>query len=251
MCNGDVMKHVAVCFLFIMAFVSVYGAGVELKNENLRYNAEYHLGPVRITAGQAEVNINFDGKTFNGTFNGHSIPWHGRVYSVSDTLSATITESTGLSHEQVIYENGWYTKPMVKHLESGKFDPHNPENYKNIYGRGKLDASDGTMEAITITADMLSLFYYFKEINFASMSAGQVIKIPVTLPDGDIQHVVITFKGSDIYNDHKTYKVVFEYSYHGEMANYPVTCQIDQISRIPLLFSSNIKIGHIELVLNP
>lgn len=244
------MKHVAICFSLILAFISA-NASVVIKNENLRYNAEYHFGLIRITAGHADVNINFDGNTFTGTFNGHSIPWHGRVYSVSDTLHATITKSTGLSHEQVIYENGWYTKPMVKHLASGKFDRRNPENYKNIYGRGELDASNGTMEAVTITADMLSLFYYFKEIDFASLKCGQTIKIPVTLPDGDIQHVVITYKGTDNYNDHNTFKVVFEYSYHGQIANYPVTCQIDQKSRIPLLFSSNIKIGHIELVLKP
>lgn len=244
------MRFITVCLSFLMAFGSV-NAGVVLNNETLRYDAEYHLGIVRITAGRAEINVNLDGDMFSGTFNGQSIPWHDRIYAISDTLRASMTKTAGLSLEKVVYENGWYTKPKVKQLTSGKYDSRKPKNYKTIYGQGELDASNGTMEAVTITADMLSLFYYFKEIDFAAMKRGQTIRIPVTLPDGDIQHVVITYKGADNFNDHKTYKVVFEYSYHGQMANYPVTCQIDQDSRIPLLFSANIKIGHIELVLNP
>lgn len=33
------------------------------------------------------------------------------------------------------------------------------------------------------------------------------------------------------------------------MSKYPVTVQHDKATRLPLLFSTNIRIGHIELIL--
>lgn len=104
---------------------------------------------------------------------------------------------------------------------------------------------------VTITADMLSLYYYFSEIDFDRLQPGEKVTIGITLPDGDVQHAEITYNGTDTYNGHNVYATVFEYSYHGEMDNYPVKCLIDSHSRIPLLLSANLKIGHVELVLSP
>lgn len=244
------MRRVAILLIALISF-GLAMRGAEFDNVNLRYNCEYHLGFVRITAGEAYVKVGLEGNLLTGTFNGRSIPWHGRVYSVNDTLRAKIEPARGLSHATVLYENGFYTKPKVRQLESGKFDASNPDNYKDIYGRGKLDASAGTIEAVTITADMLSLYYYFSEIDFDRLQPGEKVTIGITLPDGDVQHVEITYNGTDTYNGHNVYATVFEYSYHGEMDNYPVKCLIDSHSRIPLLLSANLKIGHVELVLNP
>ncbi len=55
---------------------------------------------------------------------------------------------------------------------SDGFNASNPANYKNIKDQGYLNADGQTMEAVTVTADMLGLFYYFYEIDFDSMSGA-------------------------------------------------------------------------------
>ena len=223
-------------------------AQIALQNKTLCYEASYHYGFINISAGNALITFDLDGDRFTGTFNGKSIPIGHRVYAISDTLIATMVEGPGLSRENVTYENGWYTKPNARHPQ---IDFSDPAKYKIINGEGNLNASSGTMEAVTISTDMLALFYYFQQLDYSALTPGQKIDIAVNLPDGDVQQLQIDYLGDDSLNEQETHKLMFNYSYHGVMSNYPVTVQIDKSSKLPLIFSADIKIGHIELILKP
>lgn len=214
---------------------------------SLRYAADYRYGFIKITAGFAEIDVDIDDNTLTATLNGHSIPWHGREYTISDTIVANMSQSGGVYNESVQSESGWYSKPRIAQIANGEFDRDNMDNYRTIYGRGYLDASDETMEAVTISADMLAMFYYFNVLNFGDMSARQNVTINIVLPDGDTQQALITYNGTDSFNGNDVYNVTFEYSYHGQMSNYPVDCMVDVNSRLPLMLSAELKIGHIEL----
>lgn len=221
-------------------------AKITLPEKTLCYEARYHYGLLKITAGDAYINVRLDGDRFTGTLNGQSIPIGHRIYAISDTLEATMVEGRGPAKENVTYENGWYTKPRS---HRPRIDFTNPDHYKNINGGGYLNASSSTMEAVTISTDMLAMFYYFKDIDFSTLKPGQKIDLAINLPDGDVQQLIIDYEGEDTYNDRATHRVTFTYSYHGVMTNYPVTAQIDKESCLPLLLSADIKIGHIELIL--
>ncbi len=221
-------------------------AKVTLPSSPLTYQACYHCGFVKISAGDALITLNLDDDRLTATLNGQSVPIGHRTYAISDTLIASMIETDGMPKEIVTYENGWYSKPRHYHAP---IIFNNPANYRNIHGEGDLDASSGTMEAVTISTDMLALFYYFRTIDFENLTEGQKINIAIDLPDGDVQQLVIDFEGKDNFNGHDSYKLTFNYSYHGSMSNYPVTAQIDTQSRLPLQLSADIKIGHIELIL--
>lgn len=232
--------------VLILVFTYTSSAGVTLPEKTLCYEALYHYGFVKIYAGDAYITVRLDADRFTGTLNGKSIPIGHRVYAISDTLIATIADGSGPAKENVIYENGWYTKPPARRPT---IDFTNPSKYRTINGEGTLDASSGTMEAVAISTDMLALFYYFKDIDFPSLAAGQKTDIAINLPDGDVQQLIIVYEDDDNYNGRDTYRVNFTYSYHGVMSKYPVTVQHDKATRLPLLFSTNIRIGHIELIL--
>ncbi|MDE6007273.1 MAG: DUF3108 domain-containing protein, partial [Muribaculaceae bacterium] len=122
----------------------------------------------------------------------------------------------------------------------------NPANFKNIAGQGELDADSETMEAVTITSDMLGMFYYFHELNFDNMSAGQQVTIPIE--GGYSRSVTVTYNGRSEFGGMPTYSVTFEYSYDGASSGYPVQAQVDQNSRIPVLLSAELAIGHVEMI---
>ena len=233
-----------------MSVTALSANAVTFPEEPLTYEARYHCGFIKIDAGEAEINVSLDGDNFMATMNGQSVPIGHRLYTISDTICTTMSEADGtaLSKETVTYENGWYAKPHSDSncLPAAVFS--NPEYYKNINGGGYLDASNETMEAITISADMLAMFYYFQQFDYSAMQPGQSFEMTVTLPDGDTQQVAVVYEGEDYFNGCATHKMTFTYSYHGVMTHYPVTAQVDATTKLPLLFAADIKIGRIELV---
>lgn len=230
-------------------------AQVNIPPQEIAYDVHYHWGLIDVMIAHGVVSVQTDGNQFYGTLDGNSIPWEGRVFCVSDTLNAVMTPTSGLSHETVTYENGWYRKPSASLYRTGGFDPQDPANYKNIKGQGYLNASGDTMEAITVTADMLGMYYYFHEIDFDSMAPGSSINIPITVDGGYQQNVVVTYHGPSTYSVggalYPTYSCQFEYSYHGAMSGYPVQVQVARNSRVPLLLSASLPVGQIEMIHNP
>ena len=237
-----------------MALASVVAmmAQVRIPYNEINYNAHYHWGLVDVMIGHGKITLSQQGNELFATFDGNTIPWDGRVYCISDTLRATFTPGYPLSQETVTYENGWYMKPKVSAYRGGTFDPADPANYKNIKGEGGLDVSDQTMEAIVITADMLGLFYYYKEIDFENMPEGRTVTIPINVVDGESQSVTITYNGKSSVDaggvTYSTYSTVFEYTYNGVPSGYPVNAEVDVDSRIPVMLSASLPIGKVELI---
>ncbi|MDE6143343.1 MAG: DUF3108 domain-containing protein, partial [Muribaculaceae bacterium] len=243
------LSLVALCIAFVSR------AQGDIPYTEINYNVHYHWGFVDVMIAHGVVGMQKEGDRFSATLDGNSIPWNGRVFCVSDTLKATMTPGNGLPSETVDYINGWYLKPKVTLYRSHGFDPSNPANYKNIKGGGNLDASPETMEAITVTADMLGLFYYFREIDFNSMSDGQQITIPIVVSGGSPEKVVVTYNGKSSFKtddaSYPTYSVRFEYSYGGRMSGYPVDAQVSAENRLPVLISASLPIGKVEMIYHP
>lgn len=241
--------------LIIMLLMCVFGANsmVNIPPTELNYNVHYHWGFVNVMIAHGVVDMQTDGENFIASLDGNSIPWNGRVFCISDTLKAVMTPSpSGLSNERVTYENGWYMKPKTEAYRNINYSLQNPADYKNINGQGTLDADGETMEAVTVTADMLGLFYYFHEIDFENMNEGDQITIPFTGQDGTPGKVEVTYRGKSTYKTdemtYPTYSVCFEYSYHGAMSGYPVLAEVAMETRIPVLLSANLPIGKVEMI---
>lgn len=237
-------KTIMLLFAFFAALAGK--AQVQIPYQELLYNVHYHWGLIDVNIGHGRITLSSQGDQFRATLDGNTIPWEGRVFCVSDALNATMTPGTPYSHENVTYETGVYLKPKVMEYRSEGFVASNPANYKNIAGQGELDADAETMEAVTITADMLGMFYYFHEIDFGSMTPGQQITLPIE--GGYSRSVTVTYNGPSNYGGYSTYSVTFEYSYEGASSGYPVQAQVDRSSRIPVLLSAELAIGHVEMI---
>lgn len=245
------MKKTILLILVLLCGVAARGQ-VSIPYSEYNYNVHYHWGLIDVMIAHGIATVQTNGNRFTATLDGNSIPWNGRVFCVSDTLITTMSPGAGFSNEKVDYINGWYMKPKTSLYRSSSFNPNDAANYKNIKGEGKLDASGNTMEAITVTADMLALYYYFREIDFESMNEGARFTLPFTGEDGSANKVVITYEGKSQFKAdetlYHTYAVKFEYSYGDSMSGYPVECQIAADSRIPLLFSASLPVGKVEMI---
>lgn len=245
------MKKTLLFIAILIASLSAL-AQVNLPYQKLNYKVHYHLGPINVHIANGTATIYTEGNELRATLAGESIPWKGHVFCVSDTLYAKMTPSNGYSKEKVIYENGWYRRPTTAQFKSGSFDSQNPANYKSIQGQGSLDASAETMEAITVTADMLGLYYFYHEIDFEKLDPGQQIIIPIISQSGSPEKAVINYIGKSTFDDEGTiypvYEITYEFTFDGQMSGYPVKTYIGQFDRIPLYMSASLPIGHVEMI---
>ncbi|MCH5235349.1 MAG: DUF3108 domain-containing protein [Muribaculaceae bacterium] len=241
-------------FLTLAVFACMFAyAGNPIQPTVIPYNVNYHWGIIDVNIAHGTVKYESDGTNFHGTLDGVSIPWEGHVIVVSDTLKAQFLPGEKYSREKIDYQSGWYRRPKAKYFRSNDYDAANPANYKNIAGEGQYDASNASMEAITITSDMIAMYYYAREIDFESLQPNQQITIPI---EGVYaQEVVITYLGKGSYEienvTYPTYNCMFEYNYKQKMSGYPVQMRIHQTDRIPVFLSASIPVGKVEMIYNP
>lgn len=239
------MKRTLFLFAAMVALIaSSAKATVKIPSTSLTYDVVYHWGLINKVAGHGYVNYHTYGNTYMASLQGSSIPWGGKIYTVNSSLRATFgPERDGVSTETVDAIRGVYSKPDVGS------NPHSAP-YRTIYGAGTLDASSETMEAVTIMSDMLSIFYYARQLGFATMPAGRELEIPI-VRDGVEQTLYITYKGVQSYSyggySTEAYAIEFRYTYNGAPDRFPVTCLIGTDSRIPVMFSADLLIGHVEM----
>lgn len=232
-------------FLTTMVLTAITAQGaVNIPLTMASYDVYYHWGFINKLAGHGYASYQASDNRFSAELKGHSIPWGGRIYTASTSLNCNfIPDESGISEEFVSAMQGRYSKPFVG---------HNPclAKFKTIYGGGTLDASPQTMEAIEIMADMLSIFYYARELDFKALTPGQELEIPIKR-NGVSQTLYLTYKGlSDFsYNGYSTraYNIEFRYTYNGHPDKYPVNCLIDSLTLIPVEFSASILIGDIQM----
>lgn len=243
------MKKILIAIMLLFS-VFLGRAGVKIPYTEIPYNVNYHWGIIDVMIAHGTVGIESDGESFRGTLDGVSIPWEGHIILVSDTLKFDILPGSGLSKERVNYQAGWYRRPQVKYYRSDTYDSGNPQIYKNIAGQGEYDASNDSMEAITVTSDMLGMFYYAQEFNFPTMTPGQSVTIPI---EGKYaREVVVTYLGEGTYENgdktYPTYNCQFEYTYGGELSGYQVKMRVGKENKLPLFISASLPLGRVEML---
>lgn len=215
----------------IMSLISAAVIAAAAQSHNLVYEVKWKWGLVDISAGYAYANTSLTGDAFSATLSGQSIPWEGRIYKINETMRANATPDA----LNLQYINGVYSKPRVHEQ-----DAETP--YRDILGQGSLNASANTMEAVSVMAHMLGLFYYSGVIDFASMSPGQFKSIPYNNDEGQESVLQIEYLGEIGDN----YSIRFKFSF----CPYHVDSMIDKSTLIPTSFSAEIAIGHVEMNLN-
>lgn len=243
--------------LLLLAFVALISmtakAAVNIPFTNIPYNVNYHWGIIDVNIAHGNVKYECDGTHFSGTLDGVSIPWEGYVIVVADTLRTQMLPGDKYSLEKIEYQSGWYRRPKAKYFRSADYNPSNPENYRTIAGTGEYSASPNTMEAITITSDMVGMYYYAYELDFENLTPNQVVTIPIQ--GVYAQEMLVTYLGKGSYEIdntvYPTYNVMFEYNYKGKMSGYPVQMRIRETDRLPIFLSASIPVGKIEMIYNP
>lgn len=224
----------------------IYANAIDMPTTEFNYDVQYKWGVIDVAIGHGVANVTIDNDQLHGTLNGQTIPWEGRIFSIGDELTAAMSPTSQNNQ----YINGVYRKPKAGEDE----DPNDPANYKSILGEGELNASPETMEAVSVTANMIGMFYFAKAIDFESLSPGDQVEIEIINPEGQnaADHMLITYRGkgdSKAGMPQEVYEVLFNYSLGGQYTDYPVICEISTDQLVPIYFGADLKIGHVDMYL--
>lgn len=239
------MKKYLFSLLLLAGIVSAAYAQLSIPPQTINYKVRYHWGLIDVMIADGTVFVQSDGPNLYGTLNGTSIPWEGRIICVNDTLNARMLDGDRL-RETVSYQTGWYRHPHVNAYQSADYNPDDPAFYKNIAGQGDYNASGDTMEAITMTSDLIGMYYYAKAINFPALQPGEVVEIPIEGPYSRLLR--ITYNGQGRYNEFDTYDCTFEYDYDGGPSGYPIECKIGTDNRIPVFIGASLPLGQVQML---
>ena len=234
--------------LFIGGFCASAQSTVTVPDESLHYAVHFKWGFINAYMGIATVaTLNQPDGTFLASLSGKSVDVFGHYYGVSDRIQASVLPSSFSmdASEQIQSEHGEFDiqtitghasgassdGPVVAHLDNGKVLRERISNY----GSG-------------LTIDLLGVFYYIRQINYADFNAGQ--RFHINLNGGnEVAYLDISYlgrgsveAGGENYPDAFHISLSFSSSVSSKVDTMNIWIANDS-SRTPVLIDASLSVG--------
>lgn len=228
--------------------------GGQMADETLRYVVTYRWGMVHKEAGDATLTLRNRGANYDIMLVGHSRRWIDRFYPVRDTLKATVERSAfrPLRYERIAHEGKTFARDIITYSYSGADITGAVEKYRENK-KGEVSKSTATMKARMKAFDMLTVFYYLRRIDYASLAGGKMLR--TTMFSGS-QSETLTVKclGEEELKLHKserrvrTYHIRFNFTSGGgkkSSADIEAWIGVDA-HHIPYLVEGSLPLGKVK-----
>lgn len=225
------------------------------KDEALTYTVSYKWGLIQKDAATATLSLKNTHQNYDITLAAKTLPWADKIFSVRDTLASVISRADmrPVSYVKTTHEKGKYRKDVIKYSYMLNYVYGACTRYKLT--DGKLTSTTKKFSATGPTYDMLSIFYYVRSLDFASLNKSQ--KIRATLFSGSgTEYINIQKKGIETVSvpagkKYKCYHLVFTFTMlSGKESSIPMDVWITTDSQhIPVKFVGTLPFGQVRAFL--
>lgn len=172
-------KHIVIILSILSNIIFNTSAGT-FKNENLHYVITYKWGIIHKDAGEATLSLRNNGDNYNLMLAAKTKPWADKFYQVRDTLKGTlrISDLKPLRYIKIAHEKGKYGLDDITYKYSGSTVTGICKRFKRNE-KGEISESSKILTSSGPVYDMLSVFYYLRQINYSSLVPGKEIKATV------------------------------------------------------------------------
>lgn len=176
--------------IFLAPFQTL--ADTNFGNETLRYVITYKWGLITKDSGEATLSLKNQGTKYYIKLTGKTKPWADNFFTVRDTLISEMdkTKFRPLSYTKIAHEGGKYAKDEIVYSYSGNNVSGKVKKHRDK--KGKITDSSLDLSATGDTFDMLSVFYWIRSIDPATMKEGK--KVTATLFSGSHEETVKIWK---------------------------------------------------------
>lgn len=221
----------------------------EIPDETLHYSVRFKWGLIDANVGIATVATrNIPGSdSFMATLSGKSIDLFGHYYEVSDVITGTIIlhpdQSTNTA--ELTGQHGEFSIETITGDTSGPSD-NGPVTAQ--LPDGKAIRTRESSYASGLSTDLLSVFYYMRQIDYASATPGASFNIRLNV-GSQIDNLIITYTGPDQITANGESQQCHHISLSFTVGNKSDLMEVwiaDDEARTPLLINGSLSVGHIE-----
>lgn len=224
--------------------------------ERLNYKVVYRWGLVNKQAGRATFTIR-QGSSGNvtATMVARTEPWADHFYTVRDTLISHFNPTTCLpsSYQRIAHEGDRYANDKVTFTKSGATTSAKCVRVRKKKSDKNPDRSESSLTATGDAVDLLSSFYYLRNLDFSKMAKGATRQLNIF--SGKKKELLkITYNGQEEIKidgvKHKTHFVTFTFtSDQGKTTSKPIKAWLSlNNGQIPLKLVGELSIGRVECI---
>lgn len=179
-------------FIVFVGFSATALADTNFGNETLRYVITYKWGLITKDSGEATMTLKNQGSRYYIKLTGGTKPWADNLFRVRDTLVSVMDKNKfrPLSYTKIAHEGGKYAKDEIIYSYSGNNVSGKVSKHRDK--KGKISDSSFDLAANGDTFDMLSVFYWIRSFDPATMTDGK--KMTATLFSGSHEETVKIWK---------------------------------------------------------
>lgn len=193
------MTHRKTILLLLLFFAGIMATARSFDNEALRYKVLYRWGLINKTAGYADIRmLPGGGEMCNAQLTAASEPWADKFYKVRDTLRTTMRRAdfSPTFYEKLANEGNERKHDIVRFSRNGY--TYTGDCIRKVWKKGRIIRDETrTLTAVGTTVDMMSSFYYMRNLPFEKWEPGHTVTINIF---SGKQKEKLTFKYQGVEN---------------------------------------------------
>lgn len=226
-------------------------AAAELPDEDLHYSIMYKWGLINKEAGRATLSLRSDGDKYRAMLAARTVPWADKVFRVRDTLKSEMARPSCLPGLYVKLTHEGPTNKLDRltysRSENNVTACSHRERWKT---NGQVAVSDTVLYGTLPGLDMLSVFYYMRQLDFASMQPGHTVSFDL-FSGRKVERLTICYNGRRTVKldsgTRDTYEVTFTFTQNGKISDAPMYTWIStDAQRIPLKMEGQLPFGKVQ-----
>lgn len=223
-------------------------------SETLKYVVSYKWGLIQKDAGDVTITKIPKGSGYELKLTAKSRPWADKIYKVRDTL-ISITKKDKflpLQYTSIAHEKNKYKRDDITFTYSGSTVKGAAQRFREDKN-GEVSESKKDLQGTSPVYDMLSIYFFIRDINFANMKKGDTVN--ATIFSGDkVEQLKVRCEGKETIklkdkSEREAWHVLFNFtSGGGKKSSDDINCWIStDPSHVPLLIVGNLPIGQIRV----
>lgn len=245
-----------IIFLFLVFMAS---EGYAQGSETLNYVISYKWGLIHKDAGDAKFIRTPKGTGYELKVIGKTKPWADKIFNVRDTLISRVSKNNYLPQQyiRIAHEKGKYSRDEINFSRSGATTIGTGSKLREKKTGEKPTVKDINIKGTGQVYDILSVFYYLRDINYSALKPNE--KIQATIFSGDqVEKLTVTCKGKETIKlkdkkDREAWHIVFRFTTGGgKKSSDDIDCWIStEPSHIPLLITGSLPVGQVRCTYLP
>lgn len=225
-----------------------------MASEKLNYVVTYKWGLIHKDAGEVEITRQPKGNGYELKLVAKTKPWADRIFKVRDTLISVTSKEKYRpeSYTYIAHEKNRYKRDNLRFSYSGNKVRATGDKYREKKD-GRIKTGTIDLEGGAPAYDMLSVYFFLRDIDFASLKPGETINANIFSGD-KVEQLKVRCEGIEKVklrdkSEREAWHVLFNFTQEGgKKSSDDINCWIStDSSKIPLLIIGTLPVGQIRV----